>query len=294
MTLHAIVRALGGDLYQGGTRASIPAPGHSGADRSISLWLANGRVIAHGFGGSDWKAALDVLRARGLIDARGQPAGEGRPGPPPSAIPGTDRRDVARRLWEAAIPIASASLSARHLRRRRVPTDPGSILDLRHHPAAPLSVYGAGRATRPALMAAVRDPSGRLSAVEITYLDPSGHRAVGLSLPRKTIGVVPPGSAVRLAAPGADHLVGEGVATTLSAMARFVLPGWALLSVRNLAAWSPPPEVRRVLIAADRGRPGEAAALRLRLRLSGLGVPTRVAFPPPAFGDWNEAAPPWP
>ena len=39
MTLHAIVAALGGDLYSGGTRASIPAPGHSGHDRSVSLWL---------------------------------------------------------------------------------------------------------------------------------------------------------------------------------------------------------------------------------------------------------------
>ena len=28
MTLHPIVAALGGDLYIGGTRASIPAPGH--------------------------------------------------------------------------------------------------------------------------------------------------------------------------------------------------------------------------------------------------------------------------
>ena len=52
-------------------------------------------------------------------------------------------------------------------------------------------------------------------------------------------------------------LVGEGVFTTLSATERFGLPGWALLSTRNLRAWSPPEGVRSILIAADRGKDGE-------------------------------------
>ena len=57
MTLHAIVRAVGGDLYQGGARANIPAPGHSRRDRSISLLLSQGRLVVHGFGGAGWRAA---------------------------------------------------------------------------------------------------------------------------------------------------------------------------------------------------------------------------------------------
>ena len=74
MSLLPIVRALGGDLYAGGRRANIPAPGHSRADRSVSLVLSGGRVVAHSFGGADWREVLDDLRARGLIDAAGAPA----------------------------------------------------------------------------------------------------------------------------------------------------------------------------------------------------------------------------
>ena len=39
MSLRAIVEAVGGDLYEGGRRANIPAPGHSAEDRSVSLLL---------------------------------------------------------------------------------------------------------------------------------------------------------------------------------------------------------------------------------------------------------------
>ena len=85
-------------------------------------------------------------------------------------------------------------------------------------------------------------------------------------------------------------LVGEGVMTTLSAMERFQLPGWALMSANNLAAWTPPPGVRDVLIAADRGAPGEAAAARLGDRLLRLGIGVVVRTPAAPFSDWNEVA----
>ncbi|WP_257819413.1 hypothetical protein [Phenylobacterium sp. J367] len=42
MSLKPIVQALGGDLYDRGLRANIPAPGHSAADRSVSLLLREG------------------------------------------------------------------------------------------------------------------------------------------------------------------------------------------------------------------------------------------------------------
>ncbi|MNI87767.1 hypothetical protein D3C73_1449940 [compost metagenome] len=43
-----------------------------------------------------------------------------------------------------------------------------------------------------ALMAAIRDCDGTLTAVEFTYLAPNGSAATGLSTPRKTVGQVPP------------------------------------------------------------------------------------------------------
>lgn len=287
MTLHAIVRALGGDLYQGGARANIPAPGHSRRDRSISLLLSQGRLIVHGFGGADWRAALRMLREQGLIDADGRVGSDG--GAPADAPDRSCRVRTARDLWEGAGPITQASLSLTYLKGRRVLSDPGGISDLRHHACAPISVYRKQSTTRPALAAGVRAPDGSLTAVELTYLDPNGRRAVGLHLSRKTVGLVPAGAAVRLTSAASEMLVAEGVITTLSAIERFNLPGWALMSAANLAAWTPPRGVRRVLIAADRGAVGQGAAECLRRRLSAVGLSARIRLPDLPFEDWNEA-----
>ena len=75
-------------------------------------------------------------------------------------------------------------------------------------------------------------------------------------------------------------VVGEGVMTTLSASARFSLPGWALLSAGNLCRWTSPERVRRVIVAADRGPAGEAAAVRLCRRLRAQGVAASMRQPP--------------
>lgn len=111
-----------------------------------------------------------------------------------------------------------------------------------------------------------------------------------MRLSRKTIGAIPSGSAVRLNPAAASMVVGEGVFTTLSAIEHFGLPGWALLSTSNLRQWSPPEGVRMVMIAADRGAAGEAAAEALRQRLGARGVVAALNLPPEPFGDWNEFA----
>ena len=236
MSLHSIVAALGGDLYARGSRANVPAPGHRAHDRSVSLRLVDGRVLVHAFNGVDWREILDDLRARNLIDDLNRPtdvtvAPSLRPSrPEPSDH---ERIDAARRLWEEGRAIAG-SLSETHLRLRRVRRDPPAPEALRHHPAAPISAYRRRSPTRPALLAGIRNSAGDLTAVEITYLDPNGQRTRRLRLPRKTIGVIAPSSAVRLDPLHADLLVGEGVFSVLSASERFGWPGWALMSTRNL------------------------------------------------------------
>ena len=137
-------------------------------------------------------------------------------------------------------------------------------------------------------MAAIQAANGAFTAVEITYLTQQGARATDLRLARKTVGPAPNGCAVRLDPSAAEMLVGEGVFTTLSASEWFGLPGWALMSTRNLRAWSAPEGVRSVLIAADRGKDGEASAARLHGRLLDAGVAATVALPPEPHGDWNE------
>lgn len=290
MSLRAIVAAVGGDLYAGGRRANVPAPGHSARDRSVSLLLSNGRVIAHGFGGADWRAALDDLRDRGLIDASARPTGPCGVAAETPPLPSAVRLAAVRDLWETARPVRVGSPAARHGRRRHIARPLGSIGSLRAHAAAPLSVYRPGRASRPALLAAITGADGVLAGLEIVYLAPNGRLATEFKLPRKTVGRLPAGCAVRLDPAGESLLVAEGVFTALSAGERFGLPAWALLSTSNLRRWFAPPGVRRVLIAADRGADGEASARRLARRLSGVGLDVAIRLPPQPHGDWNEAA----
>jgi hypothetical protein len=287
--LGPIVAALGGDLYAGGRRACVPGPGHGPGDRSLSLLLDGDRVVAHSFAGDDWRVALADLRARGLLDRNGRVAGSSAPAgiraPRPSAAA---RIRVARALWAEGVALTEASTAARHLRRRGVGEALADLADLRAHPAAPVSAYRPGVARRPALLAAVRGAEGEVTAVEVTYLSPDGRRADRLALPRKALGAIPAGAAVRLKPAGASLLVAEGLFTALSAGARFGLPCWALLSTTNLRRWRAPPGVRRVLIAGDRGRDGERSAVILAAALRGQGVAAAVRFPPPGRGDWND------
>ncbi|EDX81783.1 MAG: hypothetical protein DCF29_00180 [Alphaproteobacteria bacterium] len=289
MSLYPIVTALGGDLYADGTRANVPAPGHSAADRSVSLLLADQRVVIHSFGGADWRIAREDLQRRGLIDAAGRVIGASSACPSEPRPDRLTRQGAASRLWAGHRPLDGSTAAARHLQRRTVQVDAG-FHNLGHHPRAPTSVYRRAGAYRPALIARISDEADRLTGVELTYLHRNGRRATELRVSRKTVGLVPPGAAVRLWPADREMLAAEGVITTLSAVERFQLPGWALLAANNLARWTPPTCVRRVLIAADRGAVGQDRAWRLHRRLVDRGLVARVVWPDAPFDDWNAVA----
>lgn len=294
-SLLPLARAFGGDVYAGGRRALLPAPGHSHADRSVSLWLQEGRIVVHSFGAGDWREVLDDLRARGWLDAENRLLDGGGIASAPGrdrAVEATraERVAAAQRLWDGGGPLAAGGAAAMYLARRGVEAALADAGALRAHAAAPAAVYRGAGPYRPALLAAVRSDLGKITAVEITYLDAEGRRSASARPPRKVVGVLPAGCAVRLALVGEEMVVGEGVPTTLSAMRRFGLPGWALLSTSNLRRWSAPQGVRRVLIAGDRGADGERSAGLLCARLRNAGVATEVVLPPVGAGDWNDLA----
>jgi hypothetical protein len=289
VSLHDIVRALGGDLYDGGRRANVPAPNHSAADRSVSLLLEDGRVVVNSFGRGDWRDVLDDLRRRRLIGPDNELLGGHGPRARTASRTEQDRRAAAMAIWESGRGLGR-TLSAAYCRGRAIGRHLPGPWALRHASEVPISVYRPRRHRRPALLAGLMDAGGALTAVEITYLTPGGRRATDLRLSRKTVGVAPSGCAVRLDLAAPEMLVGEGVFTTLSASERFQLPAWALLSALNLRAWRAPDGVRSVLIAADRGVEGEASAAVLQLRLQAQSVSAQVALPPEPFGDWNDWA----
>ncbi len=295
MSLKNIVAKTGGDLWGAGAQANIPAPGHSSVDRSVSLLVGrDGRVIINSFGGASWQEVIDDLKDRGLVDEQRRPLGFGGQSRESYArlpIDDAERRRTALKLWELGREVSSHSLTARHVRSRHVRRLlPGPDV-LRHAAEMPIRVYDReATRTQPAMLVAVSDATGVMTAVEITYLDPNARRSGRLRLSRKTVGKVPPSSAVRLDPVGTEMLAGEGVFTTLSASERFHLPGWALLSTRNLRTFAPPVGLRSLLIAADRGRDGEASANLLAGRARRAGLKVRIEYPPGLAQDWNEAA----
>ena len=170
--------------------------------------------MIHGFGDVDWRAARDDLYARGFVDDAGRLMGGGCGRP---SIPRPDRRlrlETALGLWNGTTGPASAGAAGFYLRRRAV-QGVAAACNLRLHPSAPTSVYRPGGSARPALIARISDADDRLTAVELTYLDPNGLPATGLRLGRKTVGQVPPGAAVRLSPPATENLRGLGPASTL-------------------------------------------------------------------------------
>jgi hypothetical protein len=256
----------------------------------VSLVLVDGRVVVHSFGAADWRDVLDDLRARGWIDHENRLLGGGSVASPvarpePSRA---ERRRIARVLWDAAGPLKEGRPAAAYLRSRSVWPPLSDLSGLRAHTGVPTQVYADRGMRLPALLAAVRDSGGALCAVEVTYLDGRGARSRLARPPRKVVGSIPAGSAVRLYPRAEEMLVAEGVFTTLSAIARFGLPGWALLSTSNLRRWSAPEGVRRVLIAGDRGPDGERSAAWLQAALLSAGVAAEMVLPPPGAGDWND------
>src|SRR5665213_30712 len=180
MSLKTIVDVLGGELYDRGCRANIPAPGHSANDRSVSLMLKEGRIIVHTFGDGDWRTVLDHLREHGLVDAQNAPTsvstGKARAAFGVVAASDIERLAAARRIWQGGRALRG-SLSERHCRLRHIERAlPGPEI-ARHNSETPVAAYGDDRLRRPALLVSATDGQGVFTAVEVTYLAPNGRRS---------------------------------------------------------------------------------------------------------------------
>lgn len=281
--LERIVAGCGGILLDGGTRALIPGPAHSHKDRSVSLALTEeGRIIIHCFSPKDdWRNVRDLLRDRGLLGAEAS-VPEAGAGAWNSAIivqpQNEDRLARARRIWEEGRAIGRTPAS-HYLRQRGLAMASGHQA-MRFHPRM-TSIDD--RLRRPALLSAIIDPNGELQGVQATLLTKYGAAKAAVATPRRVIGKLV-GGAVRLAEAEHELAVGEGVETMLSASAALSLPAWAALTANNLSLFTPPPQVRRLVIAADNDAAGLAAAENVRRRLS---IDVTVLLPPNAADDWN-------
>lgn len=284
--LERIVAACGGILLDGGARALIPGPNHSHKDRSVSLVeTGEGRILIHCFSPNDeWRDVRRALADLGLLDDAPAPnSGAVRTTVPKiAAQPASEERSArAARVWSESRPLQHTTATA-YLRQRGIPETLWDTPALRFHPSM---TSLDDRLRRPALIAAISDPTGALQGVQVTLLTPHGRAKAAVATPRRVIGKLV-GGAVRLGQPGARLAVGEGVETMLSASCALGVPAWAALTAYNLSLFTPPACVTYLLIAADNDEAGLAAADAVRRRMT---TEATVCLPPNRADDWNEA-----
>lgn len=283
-----IAKALGhAQRAAGGWIAACPVPTHGKGkgDRHPSLSIADaaepGRVLVRCHAGCDQAAVIDALRARGLWGG----GGGDRPATAPALVrdDGAEtRRLQALEIWKASQP-AAGTLVETYLRSRGLAL-PAGCLALRFAPS--LKHPSGGR--WPAMIAAVRGADGGFIGVHRTFLARDGRGKAPIFPPKMSLGPIA-GGAVRLAPAAVRLIIGEGIESTLGAMAAGDLPGWAALSTSGLKALKLPAEVREVIIAADGDLPGEEAAVAAARRWAGEGRRVRIARPPEGK-DFADAA----
>ncbi len=192
--------------------------------------------------------------------------------------------EAARRLFAASRPIA-ATLAEDYLRSRGLILPPFNDT-LRFHPSCYYRPYPQSELQQwPALIAAVTNDNGQITAVLRTFLMRDGSDKAPLEHPRLAMGDIL-GNAVRLGRTTDALIAGEGFETMASIkMALPFMPVAAALTASHLMALALPEGLRRLYIAIDRDKAGFGAAGRLAARARAADIIVRALVP--RNDDWN-------
>jgi Toprim domain len=238
---------------------------------------------------------LDLIAANCHLSGLSQTLDEARrflalPQPEPAPPnPRTGKRappsTAARKLFAMSGPV-SGTLGETYLRKRCI-TAPLNLPALRFHSRC---YYWSGEdmplESWPALVAAITDNDGQLTGVHRTWLAADGRDKAPVETQRRAMGAVL-GHAIRFGQAGDTQIAGEGVETMLSLLGIFPdMPMAACTSANHLAAYIPPPGLKRLYVARDRDAAGATAFSALDAKAESLGI---KAMPlDPMTGDFNE------
>ncbi|MBB4067422.1 DUF7146 domain-containing protein [Gellertiella hungarica] len=259
-------------------RIICPGPGHSKADRSMTVTFNNdGTFITHSFAGDDFKDCRDHVKARlGLSDNR-PIASVNLPSSSVGSGDEAAKIRAALRLWHSAVPIAGTPVAA-YLASRELSYD-GEALRF--------------RPTCGSMVALITDAlTDQPIGVHRTRL----HRD-GRPVQRKD------GTKARLiygrAAGGCVRLydleppfglgIAEGIETALAAPFR---PVWACISASVMTAFPVIPYVSALTVFADHDRAGINAANAVGQAWHQAGKEVTLMTPPMPgtdFADWRAA-----
>lgn len=257
-----------------GYSGNCPACGYADA---FTVRMLGDRPVLHCFNGCDRNTLHATARAA---------LGSGwTPPPRPNAAlvqrNQQARQDRAQRLWQRSLP-CRGTLAETYLTRRGI-SSVASSNALRFQP----DCSHASGSRHPALVAAVRDATGALVAVQRTYLSRDGRKAP-LDPARTALGPVWH-AAVQLDPCGPELVVGEGMESTASAGYLLGMPAWAALSAGNLERGLVlPANVRRVVIAVDHDPAGQRAAQAAAQRWRREQRTVHLATPDRPGTDFND------
>jgi putative DNA primase/helicase len=245
----------------------------------------NGVQLVQHFMRTDFRgAALEIEKhidaAPVMPERNGQRADDGK------------MREAMTALWQRAKPITLSDPAGQYL-HRRVGLDAFPSA-LRYAEDERYTDAGQRATWHPAMIARV-DPSdearagGERAALHRTYLAADGHKA-DVASPRKMMGAMPTGAAVRLMPHGDVLGIAEGIETAFAASQLFGVPVWAALTADLLQAWEPPASVSTVMIFGDNDTSltGQSAAFGLGRRLKTKGLTVSVEIPIRVGTDWND------
>lgn len=191
-----------------------------------------------------------------------------------------DHMPLMRELWAGAGRI-SGTMGEEYLESRGLTAG----MNMRFHPACKLQ----GGAPLPALLALVHCGT---EVVGMSRLYLEGGCKADIEKPRKFLGTLPPGSAVRLER-FTDRLgIAEGIETARAASKRFGIPTWSVLSEGGIDRFAVPDGVKELYIFgdADHSFAGQKAAYSLahRLMTRKEPLPVTVHIPTELGKDWAD------
>lgn len=289
ITARDIAVGLGGKWTGRSGMACCPA--HDDKTPSLSIGQTrDGRPLVHCFTGCRGVDVIAALRSRGLWEGEAvrDPSylvGMTRPHDAMSDNDERYRRDAARELWDKANPIAG-TLGETYLRGRGIKIKlPDSLRYL------PRLHHGPSKRVWPAMIGAIRDDAGALTAIQRTYLAEDGSGKAPVEPQKMTLGPMLHG-AVLLGTAGDMMGLAEGIETALSAKQIYQIPTLACLSAHRLDKIKLPALCRSLVIFADRGKVGMDCALEAARHYEDIGLDVDVMPPNVHFGqadDFNTA-----
>ncbi|MFN3958044.1 MAG: toprim domain-containing protein [Tepidimonas ignava] len=199
-------------------------------------------------------------------------------------------RQALNRVWNESVPLSEHRAEPARLYLARRGISVSSPPTLRFHPS--LAYYDGDKriGEYPAIIAMVSGAQGNPVTIHRTYLTKDGKKAP-VESPKKLMSYPKDrkivGGAIRLVPAGPVLAVAEGLETALAVLEGTGLPVWCAVNAYLLEHFDPPPEVRRVIVFADKDRPtaqhprghGQEAARQLVQRLWAKGIQASAIVP---------------